>query len=148
MTSPATTSATDELVRQLYRLTALQRQLFRHALSEIGAQSLPALAAVHQHGPLRVSDIAGRLAVDLSVASRQVRSLVDAGHLRREADLTDRRAQLVAITASGEALLEDAHARMVGAFERVVEGWDADDVTHLTAGLTRLREGFEKETCR
>lgn len=151
MSSTATTTTThiDQLVQQLYRLGAIQRQVFRQALADIGGpQGIPTLGILHRDGPQRVSELAGRLAVDLSVASRQVSALEAAGHLRREPDPSDRRATLVAVTDSGVVLLKDAHARMVAAFTEVVGGWPEEDVAALASGLTHLRESFEGEICR
>ncbi len=144
-----TASPTDQLVQQLYRLGAIQRQVFRTALADLGGpQGIPALGVLHRDGPQRVSELAARLAVDLSVASRQVSALEAAGHLRREPDPTDRRATLVAVTPSGVELLREAHGRMVAAFADVVGDWPPEEVAALAAGLTRLREDFEGETDR
>src|SRR3954454_24108244 len=88
----------EALVRQLYGLGMVQRDISRHAMAELGSQGFTALAAIQVHGPLRVSDVALRLGVDLSVASRQVAALADEGHVERRRDDRDRRAQLVAVT--------------------------------------------------
>ena len=58
----------EALVRQLYRLGMVQREIGRHAMAELGTQGFTALAVIQVHGPLRVSDVAQRLGVDLSVA--------------------------------------------------------------------------------
>jgi DNA-binding MarR family transcriptional regulator len=132
----------EALVRQLYWLGVVQRDLSRHALAELGSQGFTALAAIQLHGPLRVSDVAHRLGVDLSVASRQVAALADEGHVERRPDDRDRRAQLVAVTPAGLRVLEDSHQRMVAAFSRVLDGWSDEDVAALTGGLQRLRDDF------
>jgi DNA-binding MarR family transcriptional regulator len=113
----------EALVRQLYGLGVVQRDISRHAMAELGSQGFTALAAIQLHGPLRVSDVAHRLGVDLSVASRQVAALADEGHVERRPDDRDRRAQLVAVTPAGVRVLEDSHQRMVAAFSRVLDGW-------------------------
>ncbi len=150
MISPAQTStapATDTveaLVRSLYRLGALQRRIGRHALEGLGGQGFTALGIVHVDGPVRVSEIARRLGVDLSVASRQVAALAASGYVERQADATDGRAQLVLTTEAGAQVLRVAHGRMVDAFTEVVAGWDAADVEALTGALARLRDDFEE----
>jgi DNA-binding MarR family transcriptional regulator len=132
----------EALVRQLYGLGVVQRDISRHAMAELGSQGFTALAAIQLHGPLRVSDVAQRLGVDLSVASRQVAALADEGHVERRPDDRDRRAQLVAVTPAGVRVLEDSHQRMVAAFSRVLDGWSDEDVAALTGGLQRLRDDF------
>ena len=133
-------TAVEDLVKALYRLGLVQREIGRHALAELGSQGFVALGAVHVCGPARVSDVARRLSVDLSVASRQVAALADAGYVRREPDPDDRRAQLVSLTADGERVLRESHRRMVHAFGAALADWSAEDVMALSDGLQRLRD--------
>jgi DNA-binding MarR family transcriptional regulator len=142
MSEPST--PIEALVRQLYGLGMVKREISRHALAELGTQGFTALAVIRVDGPLRVSDVADQLGVDLSVASRQVAALADEGHVERRPDDRDRRAQLVAVTPAGVRVLEDSHERMVAAFTRVLDGWSDEDVATLTGGLQRLREDFTR----
>ena len=88
----------------LYFSRAFKRRFgARHALAELGTQGFTALAIVHKHGPCAISDIAQRLSVDLSVASRQVAALVAAGYAAREPDPEDRRAHRITVTERGHA---------------------------------------------
>ena len=144
--SPTTASRTEtvtDLVRSLYGLSAVQREINRHALAELGSQGFTALAIVGLHGPLRITDVAARLHVDLSVASRQVAALDRAGHVTRTPDGDDRRASVVALTDGGRAVLQDTHRRMVEAFSQALSGWSDADIAALTAALSRLRNDFE-----
>ena len=134
----------EALVRQLYGLGMVQRDIGRHAMAELGTQGFHALAVLQVHGPLRVSDVAQRLGVDLSVASRQIASLAAEGYVERREDRRDRRAQLVAVTRSGRKVLRESHRRMVAGFTRVLEGWSDEDVNALTGGLERLRDDFAR----
>jgi DNA-binding MarR family transcriptional regulator len=134
----------EALVRQLYGLGMVQRDIGRHAMAELGTQGFHALAVLQLHGPLRVSDVAQRLGVDLSVASRQIASLAAEGYVERREDSRDRRAQLVAVTRAGRKVLRESHRRMVAGFTRVLEGWSDEDVNALTGGLERLRDDFAR----
>jgi DNA-binding MarR family transcriptional regulator len=122
----------------------VRRDIERHALAELGTQGFTALAVIQVHGPLRVSDVAQRLGVDLSVASRQIAALAAEGYVERREDTRDRRAQMVAMTRTGRRVLRESHRRMVAAFTRVLEGWSDEDVNALTGGLERLREDFAR----
>lgn len=134
----------EALVRQLYGLGMVRRDIERHALAELGTQGFTALAAIQVHGPMRVSEVAQRLGVDLSVASRQIASLASEGYVERREDDRDRRAQMVATTAAGRRVLRESHRRMVAAFARVLDDWSDEDVDALTSGLERLREDFAR----
>jgi DNA-binding MarR family transcriptional regulator len=134
----------EALVRQLYGLGMVHRDISRHAMAELGTQGFTALAVVQVHGPLRVSEVAHHLHVDLSVASRQIAALAAEGYVERREDDRDRRAQIVAITRAGRKVLRESHRRMVAGFERVLESWSDDDVNALTGGLERLRDDFAR----
>jgi DNA-binding MarR family transcriptional regulator len=140
------TDTVENLVRQLYGLGVVRRELGRHALAELGSQGFTALGIVHVHGPVRVSDVSQRLAVDMSVASRQVRALIDAGYVERQPDENDARATLLSSTEDGRRVLEESHRRMVHAFGRVLEDWSEEDVASLAGALDRLRNDFSRTT--
>ena len=132
----------EDLVIALYRLGLVQRQMARHALAELGSQGFTALAVVHRHGPVRVSEVAEQLSVDLSVASRQVAALVLAGYVERERDPDDRRAARLRITPAGTRVLTDSHKRMVATATSALSHWTADELSALAAQLERLRDDF------
>jgi DNA-binding MarR family transcriptional regulator len=142
----------EHLVRQLYGMGVIRREVGRHALAELGSQGFTALAVVHLHGPVRVSEIAQRLVVDMSVASRQVNALIQAGYVQRQPDENDARATLLTITKDGSRVLEESHRRMVHAFGRALDDWSDEDVAALAGGLERLRAAFalttDKEVAR
>lgn len=134
--------AVEDLARSIYRLATVQRALARHALAELGSRGFTALGVAHRVGPVRVGEIAERLSVDLSVASRQIAALERAGYVVREADPDDRRAQRISITDAGVRVLRESHRRMVEAFEQALAEWSEDELTALATGLDRLRDDF------
>jgi DNA-binding MarR family transcriptional regulator len=138
-------NAVEDLVRSLYRLGMVQRELARHALAELGTQGFVALGVIHLHGPVRVSDVAQRLNVALSVASRQLAALERAGYVERDTDPQDGRAHRVSISAAGRKVLEESHRRMVHAFSRALEGWSAEEIAALSESLERLREDVHRD---
>jgi DNA-binding MarR family transcriptional regulator len=134
--------AIEQLVRQIYGLGVVRREIARHALAELGSQGFNALAAIWKDGPMRVSDVARELGVDLSVASRQVAALISAGYVEREADERDRRAAVVSLTDAGRKVLGESHRRMVHAFGEALGDWSEDDLERLSDGLARLNNDF------
>ena len=139
------TNTVEHLVRSLYRLGMIQRELARHALAELGSQGFVALGVIHVNGPARVSDVAQALNVALSVASRQVAALERAGYVAREADPEDGRAHRVSATEAGRRVLEESHRRMVHAFSRAIEDWSEAEITALAESLERLREDVHRD---
>ena len=133
----------ENLVREVYELAAVRRDMWRRAGFE-QAQTIAALNAVRRLGPVRVSAVAEDLSVDISVASRQLSALEERGLVERTTDPGDARSRLLAVTPAGLASLADAHDRMVGVFQSTVADWDTEDIAGLAAGLHRLREDYAR----
>lgn len=130
----------DSLVREIYALGATNRELLRRAVPEHSPAGLQALAVLARTDATRVSEVADRLRIDLSVASRQVSALQAAGWVAREPDPRDRRAQRLRVTAEGETVLKETRTRMMDAYSHVLQDWSDEDVLALTTMLERLRE--------
>jgi DNA-binding MarR family transcriptional regulator len=134
----------DELVRDIYGLAAANRELQRRAVPEHPPACLQALSVIARTDARRVSEVADRMRIDLSVASRQVAVLEAEGWVRRERDPHDGRAQRLEATEAGLAALADVRARMAGAYENVLAGWSEHELQALHATLARLREDFTR----
>ena len=125
-----------------------------HAILHRSRQLQPADAAhratvailwqIAAHEPIRPSELAANLLLDQSTVSRQVRHLIDAGHLNRNEDPVDRRAFLVTVTPQGQQVLDDALRRRAAPIGRVLAAWSADDRNQLTTLLTRLADGLNE----
>jgi DNA-binding MarR family transcriptional regulator len=137
-----TTAAVEDLIRSLYQLGLVHREIARHALAELGSQGFTALAVIARYGPLRIGDVAERLSIDVSVASRQAAALEQSGYVVREHDEHDRRARRVSVTETGTRVLKESHRRMVEAFSTAMATWEDDEVLALARGLDRLRADF------
>ena len=98
------------------------------------------LQRINEYGPVRLSDVAAALGLDLSTVSRQVRTLEDASLVTRTPDPEDRRASLLASSPDGRALV----ARMQATLSRIVatalEGWSERDRATLQTLLSRLAD--------
>lgn len=132
----------EDLVKQIYRLGSIRRELLAHALPELGGRGFTALAAIYRCGPARISEIATHLGVDLSVASRQIKVLLEAGYVESRTDPADGRAQLLTVTESGRQALRRSHNRMVEVCSLALAGWDRVQLSDLVEGLERLRTAF------
>jgi DNA-binding MarR family transcriptional regulator len=120
-----------------------QRERLQRALGmSLSETSLGALRVVQRHGPVAVSEVARRLEVDLSNASRQLSALEDQGLVTRAVDPGDRRVARVAVTAAGRRVLERARAVALNDYAVALGDWSARDRAQLAALLDRFRESL------
>src|SRR3954453_2468516 len=141
MSEPGKASV-ERLVKELYGLGVVRREIARHALAELGTQGFNALAVVHVYGPMRVSDAAQKLSVDLSVASRQVNALVKAGYLERESDPAEGRGSVVRPTSPGPQAPAGPHRPMGHASQAALGARRSAHVPPIPDGLPRLNADF------
>jgi DNA-binding MarR family transcriptional regulator len=92
-------------------------------------------------GPVRLSDLAARVEIDASTASRHVRALENAGLIRRSADPDDGRAFRVELTELGEKEFEAASKRRQELLTRAMDGWDTSDIETFEKLMTRFADG-------
>jgi DNA-binding MarR family transcriptional regulator len=130
------------LIEELRELGALRRDLSRRAALEGVTGGLAPLSALDRLGPARVSRLADELQVDLSVASRQVAALHEAGYVERIPDPRDGRSQSLKVTPAGKRALRKAQQRGMEVLDRATERWTDAEVEALVAGLRRLREDY------
>ena len=134
----------EELVREIYALGRVNRELQRRAVPEHPPACLQALGLIGRGEANRVSDIADALRIDLSVASRQVAVLEASGWVTRATDPADGRSRRLEATDAGRAVLADTLARMADAYTGVLEGWSEEELRSLHATLARLRKDFAR----
>ena len=136
------TTTTETLVSELVQLVRGLRELGAQMPAVDGRRlDLPAAAVlgnVGDAGPLRLSDLAERLHLDLSTVSRQVASLERSGWLLREPDPADRRAQLLRLTPAGQQALADRRRAHADVLTRALPGWHDDEIRTLSTLLARL----------
>jgi DNA-binding MarR family transcriptional regulator len=117
-----------------------QRERLQRALGlSLSDTNLGVLRLVQRQGPVAVSEVARRLEVDLSNASRQLRVLEDQGLVTRAADPDDRRVARVAVTATGRRVLDRARAIALNDYAVALDDWSARDRAQLATLLDRFR---------
>ena len=97
------------------------------------------LALVAKLGPDRACALAEAGGLDPSTTSRRVAALTERGLLERTPDPEDRRAQLVALTDRGRAVLTAERRRREELVGIALEDWADDDRRALADLLGRLR---------
>ena len=143
-----TSDAFDERITTYGRLREAHQRLDaafapsyeRHGLSTTWFEAMLRIK-LSQGERLRMCDLAEQVAVTTGGATRLVDGLIQEGLVERRSDLTDRRVQLVALTATGSARLDEAVATHLEELEtELFARLSGDDVAHLDRILDLLRE--------
>jgi DNA-binding MarR family transcriptional regulator len=142
------TEPSDDTWQILAALSAVTRQLAR---ASGGPDDGPPMTSTQRlalfetaiEGPLRLSELAGRMGITAPTASRAVDGLVDLGLLERLPDPADRRAVRIDVTESGRVDVEGRKARVAAALEPAVAALSAQDRARLASLLARLSDALE-----
>ena len=90
--------------------------------------SIGLLRYLNTHGPVQIGCAAQHFRVDLSVTSRQVSALVDAGLAVRDVDHDDRRARTVALTDEGRTKVAQLGEAVTAMMAEMFQDWDPDEL--------------------
>ena len=136
-----------EQTRLLMRSTNHLAQRHLEIYEGIGPTLAGMLGLLAKEGPMRLTELSGRLHVDVSVASRQAAELVERGLLARRPDPADARAGLLEISAAGSATLARAHERRAAMLTAALGEWSQNDAQQLVTLMTRLNADFRQALC-
>ncbi|MBX0299124.1 MarR family transcriptional regulator [Cryobacterium sp. 1639] len=89
-------------------------------------------------GPLRMSKLAGWMAVDKSTITTEIRRLEKAGLVNRRSDPSDRRAVLVTATEEGRTAIATHRRLAQDVYETLVGKWTLEDRTEFARLLGRF----------
>ena len=103
---PAAPDITIDAARLRVAIARLSRRLRRHVLAGLTPTQLSALATVERSGPLRLGDLAAAEGIAPSTLTRLVTALEERGYVDRCPVPGDARASTLAITPTGQAVLE------------------------------------------
>ncbi|MDR2024129.1 MAG: MarR family transcriptional regulator [Hungatella sp.] len=94
---------------------------------------------------IHVSDLAKRMNIALSAASRMLNSMEERGLICREIDPKSRRNICVSLTEEGEKLWKKCSESMSDLLERVIIGMGEEDASKLIELWKKFSELMEKE---
>lgn len=128
------------LVAAIEELARAQRETGLWLARNVGHSraTLSIVRMLARTGPQQVGCIAHQLRVDISVASRQITVLVDAGYVERVIDEDDRRARTVQLTEAGRALADESRRLIVQAAHRTFAGWDPEEIALAAIQLRKV----------
>ncbi|MBC3760384.1 MarR family winged helix-turn-helix transcriptional regulator [Quadrisphaera oryzae] len=130
----ASPHACSELLDTFPRLARSKRSLLGH----MRIAPVSALGAVATLGPVRVSEVAEALGLDLSTVSRQVGHLRQQGLVESAPDAADGRSQRLTATEAGLDVLRAERHRMVDRLNERLTDWDDAELDQLIVLLDRL----------
>jgi len=141
------TDTTEVIGRELGTLVRGAKEL-HHLLSDSGNPVVypPAfmlLSRIGEHGPIRLSALAGSVFLDVSTISRQVQDLEQAGWVVRERDPQDGRASLLRLSPEGTAVLDAGHDQRRRALRQMLGDWTDEQRTALADQLARLNQAID-----
>ncbi len=102
------------------------------------------LVRLSREAPMRLSELAETVELDLSTVSRQMRDLVAIGLVVKVPDPDDGRASLLSMSQRGWAVLEAVSEARRQALAEVISDWSDEERTALTRGLVRLEDGLRR----
>jgi DNA-binding MarR family transcriptional regulator len=132
------------LVRAATR-PALQLRFIAKAAVPVERSGYELLRVVADEGDVRMTDIAERLGVDASTASRQVKQLVEAGLLERKDDPDDGRAKRLSLTKEGLRAVGRLQSVRHDVFDSVLAEWPEADRAALAPLLARLAVDLKRK---
>lgn len=100
------------------------------------------LARVAQSGPVRMTDLAHSMEIDISTASRHVRSLEERALLVRHGAPGDQRASLLELTAAGTEVLDRSRRSRIVGIKRRLSGWSNRDLRTFARLLERFADNL------
>lgn len=145
-TSPARAQADAEAAARLRLVVArLGRAVRQQAAAGLTPSQLSALATLEEHGPMRMSDLAGYESVGAPVATRVVDSLEKLDYVARVADPSDGRACRIELTAAGRTVLAELWSTRAAVLSKRIAHLPATDAETLVAALPVL-EALVRDT--
>lgn len=134
------TPAVHDMLRAFEEFGRAQREIGSRLtrIVDIPRASIGLLRYLHAHGPVQIGCAAQHFRVDLSVTSRQVTALVDAGLAARDVDHDDRRARTVVLTDQGRAKVAELSEAVTAMMSEMFQDWDPAELKLATDHMTAI----------
>jgi DNA-binding MarR family transcriptional regulator len=119
-------------------------RLYNRALSPVGLRvtGYSIMSRLAEEGPLSISELAGRLAMERTTCTREVAPLVESGLVEITVG-SDRRRRVLRLTSLGVRKRAEAHPLWEGVQRMVANEFGDAAVSDLLARLSRLRESSD-----
>ncbi len=135
-------AAAQDLERELSKLFGRARSISLTLAAKVhpglDGASYALLLHLDDIGPVRAADVVERTGLDKSTVSRQIARLEELELVERVADLSDGRARLVQLTATGSARLSEVRSDRRRQLRARFTAWSTADVQEFSRLLGRL----------
>jgi DNA-binding MarR family transcriptional regulator len=111
---------------------------------DLDRTAYPVLGRLGEAGPLRLTDLAALIGLDVSTVSRHVADLSAKGLVERRPDPDDGRAGVLSLTRAGRGALGRIREVRRTLLLEVFADWTAVDRRELARLLSRFSEGLSK----
>jgi DNA-binding MarR family transcriptional regulator len=120
-------------------------RLYDRALAEVGVRvtGYSILSRLAQEGPMSVSRLAGRLAMERTTCTREVAPLVDAGLVAMTRG-SDQRVRMLQLTELGARKRAEAFPLWEDVQRRLADDFGDTDITALLERLRRLQASGDR----
>jgi DNA-binding MarR family transcriptional regulator len=129
-----------QVARAILRLEVPQSAL--EAGESIDRAGYWLLVRISGQAPIRMSELADSVELDLSTVSRQIRNLVESGLVGKIPDPVDGRASLLSLSERGWAVLESVSEARRRVLAEVLDDWTKAERNALASGMLRLEVGL------
>lgn len=123
----------DELIRHVTRWRQIEV-----ADVDVTMPQARCLMLVALHHSMSISALAAHLRIGLPAASGLVERLVEAGHVERNPDPSDRRQQLVTLTEHGQTVVDRFHELPSEKLDELLVGLSLDELRGLRTGVAAI----------
>jgi DNA-binding MarR family transcriptional regulator len=131
-----------ELIAASARSPHVRERIGLTAGAPITGASLVALRIIARSGQSTPSQVARRLGLDLSTASRQIRPLEKNGLVSRTIDALDRRVSVLSLTDEGHAVLARVDDVICDSFDTALQDWSPAERATFAELVSRLHQSL------
>ena len=140
----AAAAVAESCVRLMRGFARVKSQLLALARDDVDWSAQLLITCLAAEGPIRSSELAGKVQADPSTISRQVASLVKDGYVERRADPVDGRASLLVVTERGEQFYAE-HLRLRNEhYQRMLADWTEDECRTFAAMTARFADDINQ----
>ncbi|MHB9861163.1 MarR family winged helix-turn-helix transcriptional regulator [Streptomyces sp. YIM S03343] len=125
------------LLRRTTRVQ-LHKKLTEGMGEAVDELTYPVLSALARTGPRSAAELAPDVGLDRSGVTRRASRLEAAGLVRREPDLSDRRAHLLVLTEQGERAVEELRTRLAAHITASLASWTPGEAEAFARNLLRF----------
>jgi DNA-binding MarR family transcriptional regulator len=151
---PARRRAVEEIQRAVsvvvrtVRSPGLARTVEQRVGTVVGGPQPGILPYISRAQPVRVSDLAQMMRVEIPTVSRQLKILAERGLIVRTPHPDDGRSSLVSFTPKGRATFDQLLEGWLDTLDEVVGDWSDEDVVAFGDQLHRFAEALTAYTAR